>query len=937
MTARTALIALVLLAGRAQAAEVNKVRLRELADLPTINVTAGIGFSTIYGFSFNDAKPDPEAEIARLRKQLQGDASDAERYQRLGLLLAKTDHKKESDEAYARAVALCREQVREHPDGMRWLARLGAALVDAGQSAEGEKLLRHVVEKAPKEWRAWLALARYVDEQSLRAAIGDERFTITYADHNLMISALLKKKPTEKQLEEMRRLWKEARADYDRAVSLAPQEVQPYFRRAASNWMHGAVEAGLRRGKGEKVNQTAELLRPEVAADLSQVARLSPDDPLAIGMAIYLETMTCILHEKMDLSGVEDSLKGFLAAKNSSLAEFLPAPSREFVHWGLDRLEQLTKVQDKARATVACEMLADVRMLLDLWSKGEHTFSVLFPQKEEKEKKIASILGYLRRAVELDPSRERAWELLVALLVEQGEYGEAADAARKRLEARDNAHNRFVMAKVYAKQNQIDRAADQLRVGLRRDPKDLNCSLGLSAILLKRDDAKSLKEAGDLLDAAESRIRDEKNTSHQANYRLLRGIHAALCDRSEQANELFKQVLRQEKGVIAAQALVALGQPLTPADEAMATEYLRSREVYLERDDTRSGTPVVRISSVDKGFSDEDLLFLTAFPHLEGAHLVGTSITDAGLVHLRNLPSIRELNLQHTKITDLGLACLKPLTKLRQLELSDRTITDAGLAHLEALQQLEELCIDGLHFDSENKKSITAAGLAHLRKLPSLRDLRLGTAVTDDELAQLVAIPHLRSLDIAFSKITDEGMRHLAKIQDLEVLGLFDAQITDAGVAHLQRLKQLRHLSLSRTKVTGAGLVHLMGLINLESLNLAGTSITDAGLAYLGGLSHLQELDLGYRDPFEGLNGQNLSSGDAHPAKDLLTDAGLKHLEGLTQLTRLNLERRPITDAGLAHLHKLKRLEVLDLSGTKVTPKGIAELRKLIPKLEVSH
>ena len=67
MKARTILLALILLAGRVEAGTIDKPKLRKLAELPTVSIR----FSTTYGCTFNDEKPDPAAEeVARLRKQL---------------------------------------------------------------------------------------------------------------------------------------------------------------------------------------------------------------------------------------------------------------------------------------------------------------------------------------------------------------------------------------------------------------------------------------------------------------------------------------------------------------------------------------------------------------------------------------------------------------------------------------------------------------------------------------------------------------------------------------------------------------------------------------------------------------------------------------------------------------------------------------------------
>ncbi|HEY7425286.1 MAG TPA: hypothetical protein VH682_13725 [Gemmataceae bacterium] len=926
MKARIAfvLVALLFLAARTPAGHVDKVKLRELAELPTVSVTVGINFSITFGFSFNGKKPDPLAEIAQLQKQMKGDPSDVERYLRLSRLYTKAKREKKSDESDAKAVAICREQVRKHPDDMSWLARLGEALVSSDEIDEGEKLLRRAVKDAPKEWRAWLGLAECVDRLALRVISGDKPFSIRYFDEKVMISALGEKQPTAKQIADTRRLWKEARRYYDRAVELAPRQTKPYFLRIGSNWIHGAMEMGLRKNKGGKVNLLSALFTPEIAADMGRIARLTPNDPKNIGSAVLVEIMTGILHDKTEVKKGYPSFEDFLAAKSRSLVESLPAASRKSVSWGMERLEQLTKGPDKGTAAAASEILADLLMVIKrmdedrdgppLPTMGGMAGGYLDAPSSSslKEDKTAKVRQHLHRAVQLDPSRDRAWDMLTMLLAEEEKNDEAINVARKRIVVKDNAHNRFLLAKVYADGDRFYNAAEELRAGLEDDSKDLKCRLGLIAALLKRDNAESLKEASEQIAAVAPQMKEEKSEQRQRNYLLLRGIHAALSDRPGRAKECLQEVLHQSSigDTTAAKALAALGEPLGPMDESLAVDYLRAWKGKVERADERPGSPVARVRLGDDKITDKDLIFLAAFPQLQELDLSFTSITDAGLAQLKELTVLRELGLRHTKITDKGLVHLKPLMKLRILSLDSREITDAGLAHLEALSKLEKLEICDI-YDTE---TITEAGLAHLRKLPWLRSLQLSMQVTDKGMAQIAAIPRLRSLYLFSNKITDEGMRHFERLTELRELWLGGDKITDTGLAHLKALHRLHRLNLSNSKITDAGLVHLKNLTQLSILILSDTAVTDAGLAHLREMTNLQELDLSNRRGSMGLLLASFPGAeDKKPAKPKITDAGLKHLRGLSELRQLDLEGHPIT------------------------AQGIAELRKALPKLEVRH
>ncbi len=491
-----------------------------------------------------------------------------------------------------------------------------------------------------------------------------------------------------------------------------------------------------------------------------------------------------MLHKKVDPS-----------AKGDSLVDFLPAKSRDFVRWDMDRLEQLTKVPDKSVAAAAAEGLVYVLMITKKPEDMQTAIRNLFAP-EKKDESRQKIVEYLRLAVRLDPSRERAWDMLTALLAEKGEMEEAAAVARKRLETKDNAHNRLLLAKVYADQGQFAKAAEQLRAGLKSEPKDLDCRLGLAAALLKREDASSLQMAGDELDRDEAQVKADKSRGYQTSYLLLRGLHAALDDRPAPAKKYLKQVLQLDKGNTTVwKARAALGDPVTPADEPEAVDFLKKLGCKIVRQGKEINAPVVKIVMPDSKIRDEDLFVLAAFPQLRNldissktitdaglAHLeklkslrrlrlYGTTITDTGLSHLKDLTNLRELDLGFTKITDNGLPHLKTLTQLRHLRLIDTKITDLGLAHLEVFQNLIDLEIGEFSLEPE-KRLLKDDGLVHLRKLSRLRDLFVWSPITDKGLAHLAAVPRLQSLSIIASEITDEGVSHLERCTELQDLGL---------------------------------------------------------------------------------------------------------------------------------------------------------------------
>jgi hypothetical protein len=127
----------------------------------------------------------------------------------------------------------------------------------------------------------------------------------------------------------------------------------------------------------------------------------------------------------------------------------------------------------------------------------------------------------------------------------------------------------------------------------------------------------------------------------------------------------------------------------------------------------------------------------------------------------------------------------------------------------------------------------TAAAIAEIQKIGGTV---MPLAMNDDSL---VVDFHLGGTALA-----DDGLVHVKALPKVFELNLKDTQITDAGLVHLAGLATLNRLHLEKTKVTDAGLAHLKDLGNLEYLNLYGTAVTDAGLEHLKGLKNLKKLYL---------------------------------------------------------------------------------------------
>ncbi|MFN0108142.1 MAG: leucine-rich repeat domain-containing protein [Blastocatellia bacterium] len=245
-------------------------------------------------------------------------------------------------------------------------------------------------------------------------------------------------------------------------------------------------------------------------------------------------------------------------------------------------------------------------------------------------------------------------------------------------------------------------------------------------------------------------------------------------------------------------------------------------------------------------------------------------------------------------------------------------------------------------------------------------DLR-ASWVTDSDLPQLAALPHLTRLDLSQTRITDLGLQQLKAAPGIVELNLYYAeQITDEGLAAVKGWKKLRRINLRGTKVTDTTLEHLANVTTLESIDVGFAQITDVGLDRLTPLVNLKELVVGGNKLTDvGLQAlrqlpglTSLSMGGSQRTDSglwtiSLTEQGLDSITTLKELRELRLDGMPVTARWLEKLKPLTKLErlslqgckrmgddavpilaawpmlrVLDLKGTAMTEKGVEDLRR---------
>lgn len=508
------LLALLTLTSAVEA--VDKEKLRRAVSLPRLCAMVGYGLNGRGEFLHSsELVPVPE-KIAKIENELKGDATGAERYSHLARLYYRAHQQTKGKEACLKAVALFRKQLEQHPGNAAIQLRLAEALDLAEKSEEAETWARRVVKDRPNDWHAWLVLGGILHGKSLRAINDGKPFRWTSPD--ALLQCMRAANPTPEKIAAAQRYRGGAIACFDRAVFLAPGEAEVYLRRGASRYNYGFIECGLRLYKGEKADLFEYGLGREALPDLRRAIDLKRQEYKGIGMVVFAETTT----EALDLAKRNPSAK--LPKKPF---DALSEPTQKRVLKDLACLEAGTREPDKSKAAEAAEVLGFLQ-------------SLLLADNSAAEKSY-------RRSIGLDPKREVAWDFLEYCLATTKNYRELEAVCRERLNYKDSALNRLMLAKAYDYLHQLDKAEEVIRAGLQREPVDFMLRLALADLLLMHGNEASLRQAGELLVKV-----DEKDLSNNgredrwANYTFAIGIYYGLIGEREKAQKWLRQVQKHK-------------------------------------------------------------------------------------------------------------------------------------------------------------------------------------------------------------------------------------------------------------------------------------------------------------------------------------------------------------------------------------------------------
>jgi len=146
------------------------------------------------------------------------------------------------------------------------------------------------------------------------------------------------------------------------------------------------------------------------------------------------------------------------------------------------------------------------------------------------------------------------------------------------------------------------------------------------------------------------------------------------------------------------------------------------------------------------------------------------------------------------------------------------------------LSQDNALLQVGFHLLGDSVTNETLAALDAVKDQVTWLNLA-GTAITDDGLAQLAALPNLTRLHLEKTSIGDAGLEHLAGMKQLEYLNLYATQVSDAGVDQLSGLAGLQKLYLWQSNVTDDGADKLRAAIPEIDINMGVEAVPEAPVA----------------------------------------------------------------------------------------------------------
>lgn len=526
MWQRALILILVLsLRSRAAAPPTGPEALRELLRMPTMTLTAGYSINPQDGIVYSDTILEAPEKIARLKKQLDGSLADADRYLQMAECYGDLKDNDDGLNCAKKAIELFRKRIELRPQDGRLMSNFGSALSMVSEEKEAEAALRSAVKLAPKDDECWRRLGTFLSTQSMQMFTFGGR-PASDATLKEVAQQRIKNfaKPGADQLETAKKFYDEALQCFDRSVALAPSNAVAYARRGAFKFIQDFTRStlGAAREPKEDAHLTiASMTLDSSLADFDKAAALNPEDAGFVGQSIFIE-FTAKLSK---------------AAKNSgkTAIDCVPEKNARSIREKLAKLEELGKSSNPAIAAPALDMVAQWKVALF---------------NDPRSGVIAA-----RRAVELDPSRESSWQMLMGCLVtsDKADNDELIKVCKAHLERSNNTTNRMYLVRAYYNANQFQNAEEELKTILETAPDDYKANFSYAVLILRRSHKLSefIAVEAPMRRALEAIKREAKSQAEAreplTELMLTQAIYNGMTERMEEARQLVDAVIEADK------------------------------------------------------------------------------------------------------------------------------------------------------------------------------------------------------------------------------------------------------------------------------------------------------------------------------------------------------------------------------------------------------
>lgn len=543
-----ALLALILagacLLARAATPSGGSDRLRQFVRLPQVSMSVEfLGYTADEGFSVLLDAGECRAELAKLEKEAGPPERAGERLLRIAWLGRRLGAEAKARQALEEAITELRRRIEAEPENGLLLARLGEAVAQQGGRAEAESLLRRAAARAPQEAEVQLALGGFLLGRSISALMGTDALPANTPAMSVdLLGRVLERKPLAAEVEQSRQWMDEAIVCFNTAVRLAPDHPDVLTRRGICFSFQNYTKEILRLAESieegtqepDSVNVSGALFPVECARDFRRAAELDPQNPRRVTAAAMVELVRAAHEAKRQAFGTPETWS------------LLPETVRIAVRGDLERLLNLGESPDPRLAALAstCAGMLQFMAMNDL--RG-------------------AVIS-LRRAVDLNPDHESAWEMLFAALVTQEKFAELLPLAEQRLKQADTARHRIILAKVLERLDRLDQARPHLETAMQQAPKEMLPNLCMAALLLKVSrDGDDLMPAVNFLAKAGHAMGPSPQRSNLVDLQTLRALYYALSGKAAMARQILTRLIELDpENDHAKEILSALGDAQEP-------------------------------------------------------------------------------------------------------------------------------------------------------------------------------------------------------------------------------------------------------------------------------------------------------------------------------------------------------------------------------------